>query len=313
VILLTSQTSNKLTYINKESLEDIERLHQEDPDSLRDPQEVSPASEDDIIDEWLDEGCDDVPRLTDITEIIKSCLKGVKKIYTPRAFKAFIQLNAVLQFVKLRERYQKHNRCKEPGLNASLAIARQLGKNQYCARQIRENERYLVQHGRLPPSKRELLHGQFTLLDNPAIVQNIRTYLAAQTLGEITPLELCCHVNSTICPALGLSGTNASISERTARNWLHKLGYSFVETRKGLYFDGHERPDVLEARVKFLEIMQGFERYDRYFILTSTCETEMMAGSCILMMTRQWSLYHLTWTQARSSTFLSHRTNVIFM
>jgi hypothetical protein len=158
----------------------------------------------------------------------------VKKIYTPRAFKAFVQLNAVLQFVKLRERYQKHNRCKEPGLNASLAIARRLGKDQYCARQIRENERYLVRHGRLPPSKRELRHGQFTLLDNPAVVQRIRTYLAAQALGAMTPLELCRHVNRTICPALGLSGMNASISERTARKWLHKLGYSFTETRKGL-------------------------------------------------------------------------------
>ena len=121
-MIFANKSGSKLTYINKESLEDIERLLDEDPNSLRDPREVSPASKDDIIDEWLDEGCDDVPRLTDITEIVKSCLKGVKKIYTPRAFKAFVQLNAVLQFVKLRERYRKHNRCKEPGLNASLAI-----------------------------------------------------------------------------------------------------------------------------------------------------------------------------------------------
>ena len=91
-----------------------------------------------------------------------------------------------------------------------------------------------MRHGRLPPSKRELRHGQFTLFDNPAIVQRIRTYLAAQALGAMTPLGLCRHVNRTICPALGLSGMNASISEWTARKWLHKLGYSFTETRKGL-------------------------------------------------------------------------------
>jgi hypothetical protein len=30
-------------------------------------------------------------------------------------------------------------------------------------------------------------------------------------------------------------------------NWLHKLGYSYTNIRKWLYFDGHERPDVIEA------------------------------------------------------------------
>ena len=108
-MIFANNSGFKLTYINKESLEDIEQLLDEDPNSLHDLQEVSLASKDDIIDEWLDEGCNDVPRLTDITEIVKSCLKEVKKIYTPQAFKAFVQLNAVLQFVKLRERYWKDN------------------------------------------------------------------------------------------------------------------------------------------------------------------------------------------------------------
>ena len=82
-MIFANKSGFKLTYINKESLEDIERLLDEDLDSLCDPQEVSPASKDDIINEWIDEGCDDIPRLTDITEIVKSCLIGVKKIYTP--------------------------------------------------------------------------------------------------------------------------------------------------------------------------------------------------------------------------------------
>jgi hypothetical protein len=40
-----------------------------------------------------------------------------------------------------------------------------------------------------------------------------------------------------------------------ARNWLHKLGYSCMEVRKGLYHGGHERPDIIEARKKFLDEM----------------------------------------------------------
>jgi hypothetical protein len=135
-----------------------------------------------------------------------------------------------------------------------------VGKDQYHACQIRANEKYLLKHGRLPPSKRELHRGQHTLLDNPTILLGVHKYLAAQGLGTITPHELCKHVNEAICPALGLTRDNAKISEHTAINWLHKLGYSYTNISKGLYFDGHECPDVIEAQVKFLEKMKQYER-----------------------------------------------------
>jgi hypothetical protein len=41
---------------------------------------------------------------------------------------------------------------------------------------------------------------------------------------------------------------NRGVSIRTARRWLHREGFRFTEHRKGLYFDGHERPDVVEYR-----------------------------------------------------------------
>ena len=229
----------------------------DNPESLQDIDEpdLSPVGSD--AREWFEEECDPP---VDILDIIEACLKGVKKIHTPRAFKAFTQLTAVTQYVKLRERYRKALRCTTPSLSASLAIARRVGKDQYHARQIRKNEKYLLKYGRLPPSKREQSHGQYTLLDNQAILLGVRKYLAAQGLGTITPRELCRHVNEAICPALGFTGDNATISERTAINWLHKLGYSYTDVRKGLYFDGHERPDVVEARVKFLEKMKYYER-----------------------------------------------------
>lgn len=46
------------------------------------------------------------------------------------------------------------------------------------------------------------------------------------------------------------------ISLRTARRWLHKEGFRYMLFRKGLYFDGHERPDVVIYRqVDFLPAM----------------------------------------------------------
>jgi hypothetical protein len=44
-------------------------------------------------------------------------------------------------------------------------------------------------------------------------------------------------------------------SEKTARRWLKKLGFVYSRFTKGIYFDGHERSDVVEYRQKFLEDM----------------------------------------------------------
>ena len=79
-----------------------------------------------------------------------------------------------------------------------------------------------------------------------------------QNLGEITPLQLRKHVNNMILPTLDLSTKNASICDQTAINWLKKLGYTFKDVKKGLYHDGHERPDVIVARKKYLEQMDQY-------------------------------------------------------
>lgn len=39
-----------------------------------------------------------------------------------------------------------------------------------------------------------------------------------------------------------------SISSTTAKDWLHRLGYHWGEVKKGVYKDGHERPDVVNYR-----------------------------------------------------------------
>ncbi|KAI0246993.1 hypothetical protein BJV78DRAFT_1157507 [Lactifluus subvellereus] len=99
----------------------------------------------------------------------------------------------------------------------------------------------------LPPSKQGAKHGQYTLLDNEAVLHKVCTYLATQNLGAITLWELCQHANEVILPALGFLGKGGGISERMATNWLKKLGYKCKEVSKGIYHDGHERPDIVEA------------------------------------------------------------------
>lgn len=51
-----------------------------------------------------------------------------------------------------------------------------------------------------------------------------------------------------------------TVSRRTASNWLVKLGFKFQEYRQGsAYVDGHERPDVVAHRNRFVDEMENWQ------------------------------------------------------
>lgn len=52
-----------------------------------------------------------------------------------------------------------------------------------------------------------------------------------------------------------------NVSESTAHCWLLKLGYQNKEVKKGLYIDGHECPDVVEARKCYIKRIEEFHLY----------------------------------------------------
>ena len=43
------------------------------------------------------------------------------------------------------------------------------------------------------------------------------------------------------------------ISKSSMSNWLHDLGFSYQQFTKGVYFDGHEREDVVKDRDSYLK------------------------------------------------------------
>ena len=49
------------------------------------------------------------------------------------------------------------------------------------------------------------------------------------------------------------------ISEVTARQWLHKLGFEQQGIGKAVYFDGHERPDVVSDRNHYVQEMHKYD------------------------------------------------------
>ena len=196
----------------------------------------------------------------DILKIISAAMKEAKKLKSAHTVKIATQLTTVAEYVKLRTRYRANPQCTKPCTNASNAITFQMGKGPSFARQICENECYLLCHHHLPPPKKYLKGGQWTLLDNQDVFKNVHIYLTAQKLGTNFPHQLCKHVNKIILPPLELTEKKASISECTAINWLKKLGYKCKDVQKGIHIDGHERHDVVEYQVKFLAQMGKYQQ-----------------------------------------------------
>ena len=50
------------------------------------------------------------------------------------------------------------------------------------------------------------------------------------------------------------------VHETTARRWLHHLGFNRIHHQKGVYFDGHDREDVVAYREEFLRMMDELDR-----------------------------------------------------
>jgi hypothetical protein len=234
----------------------VEETEGDRPDLTQDSEQESLPSEGHALE---DARALFTPESEDITTIIRSCLKEVRKCNSRHAIKNLCKLTAVSEYIQLRARYKKHNACKRPCLTASVAIARSMGKGPYFARQIRQLELYLKRYQHLPPPKKFTKLAHHTLLDNECILHDVRAYLAAQALGTVTPRTMSQHVNDVILPALQIKG---AISESTAQRWLRfKLGYQCKESKKGLYVDGHERPDVIKERNDCIE--QITNKYER--------------------------------------------------
>jgi hypothetical protein len=72
------------------------------------------------------------------------------------------------------------------------------------------------------------------------------------------------------------------IRARTARRWLEKLGFKYGTVRKGVYIDGHERPDVVSYRKNvFIHKWKEIER--RLVIFKEDGTWELPAGMLYTM------------------------------
>lgn len=138
------------------------------------------------------------------------------------------------------------------------------------------------------PVSRQGHHAKvYSLLSDPAIASELRLYVrsnkwamdpekltrftenqlipsaADKYLQEIVhdemPRGLKRYMEDELFPRIHLKA-GRSISLSTARRWLHSEGFQYTSHKKGLYFDGHDRPDVVSYRQDhFLPFMKSCE------------------------------------------------------
>lgn len=95
----------------------------------------------------------------------------------------------------------------------------------------------------------------------------VRQFSVVKGEKNMTVEQFTSFVNSTIIPQAVACGDAAGlpkkiqksgISLQTARYWLHYIGCYFKQGRKDVYYDGHEREDVVEYRKQFIPRLMGY-------------------------------------------------------
>jgi hypothetical protein len=162
------------------------------------------------------------------------------------------RIQAMCQYFRLRiKNYGAYD--------ASQIIAESIGAKPWRARLIRTWSNQFLKDGALPISRRGKHQKIKSLMHDEDIHGLLVEYLWSKKC-DVNVKDFKKHIEEELFPSIGIE-EEKKISETTIRVWLRKLGWNHQKLRKGTYMDGHERPDVILAREKFLEKISSFEKF----------------------------------------------------
>ena len=116
---------------------------------------------------------------------------------------------------------------------------------------------FISEHQQGKNAKRE------SILSDETIEQQIREWITNHKVEQRNIPDLLKFVNMTIIPEeLGIPGT---ISHTTLWRFMHEWGYVYHKNNKDIYYDGHDRADVIKYRQAWAKrMMQYRERMETY-------------------------------------------------
>lgn len=188
--------------------------------------------------------------------------KKLKTLPTPAIIQSTMLLVAVIDYIQLRTLFKKNPKSSKPWMSASLRASKRMAKGPAFARKIRYTANFLQIHHRLPPYNPGKGARHTCWLDNEDVLLKIKLWLAEKQIGEIKPQDLQKYFIQNILPIISPEMTKElipTICKRTIIRWLHRLGYDSLSHKKGVYVDGHERPDVKCKRAQYLEKVSMLE------------------------------------------------------
>jgi hypothetical protein len=206
-----------------------------------------------------DEECDALPPDAAITLIDSITLNKQNSFSTSQSNKSvhfLVKRSTAVRAYLLKWSQEKENFKR---ISASNKIAQIVyccsSSNQYRGKIIRYWAQYFLQHGEFPERKIGA-HPKITSFILDEDIQHdcrcfIRSLSSKERLG-LTQQKFADFVNYNI--------PTVNISVRTAGRWLHHLGFNCKDSTKGIYIDGHERPDVVEYRRYFCRLLLGLKR-----------------------------------------------------
>ena len=127
---------------------------------------------------------------------------------------------------------------------ASMVVAKAAGHGPAWARTIRKWVLDFVRDGTLPIH----CYSQKAILDNEDILQGIQEQLIEKAKASFIKAEDVCKIVASeriqlMFMQLGIHQPSISLS--TAHRWLSRLKWRYGKRSNGMYFDGHERDDVV--------------------------------------------------------------------
>lgn len=200
-----------------------------------------------------------VNRAIDKLETFNLESNNARKQSVTKEFSPFdrLRLLAVLRLLQgLRNDHRSKHRSSEMIANALFGTS---GAS-YRARTIRDWSDYYVEHLELPLFSQGKFQKTKSLIDDEDVRFACRSYLRSLRADQRDALSFMTWVNGNLNTECGFN-YRIDISERTARNWLHKLHFDYDEYRTGSsYVDGHERRDVVDYRNQFVTSMEEWQR-----------------------------------------------------
>lgn len=201
----------------------------------------------------------DIENNSSISEKINKLSNNLKDMRNMNAYE-YLRLLAVHKYLAaIFNHEESHSRVK-----LSLEISQQVfQRGPWMARRIREWSKSWITTETLPVSKQGQRKYIPTLIDDEDVQSSCLRFI--RTMGErITAEKFQNYVQNNVLPHVTSSRT--SISLETARTWLRRLGLVYQRHQQGIYYDGHERPDVVQYRAIFLEKMKDLETLMPQFV-----------------------------------------------